>query len=90
MSFNTTRSDDSSTTPTDTLAASKLHPGEYGRVEAWLNRTILDLEMQRDKYGFNPAIAFAPRAPMYTMIPTIAQPAGMEATDVATREAQIR
>jgi len=43
----------------------------------------------RDKYGFNPAIVFAPRAPMYTIIPAIAQPAGMEAADVATREAQI-
>jgi len=42
------------------LGRKQTTPGEYGRVETLLNRTILDLEMQRDKCGFNPAIAFAP------------------------------
>ena len=88
MSFSMTRSDQDN--DTDRQANSKLHPGEYGRVEAWLNRTKLDLELARDQYGCNPAVVFQPRAPMYKMTPAIEAPAGRTAADSGTGEAWIR
>jgi hypothetical protein len=52
-------------------------PGEYGRVHAWLKRTIRDLEMEQDIHGHPPSAVFVDRAEMSIYIPAIPAPAGM-------------
>jgi hypothetical protein len=40
--------------PTDHDDKTWTHPGEFGRVQAWLNRTMRDLEMEREVHGHPP------------------------------------
>jgi hypothetical protein len=35
---------------------------QYGRAQAWLKRTMRDLEMERDVHGHQPSVIFADRA----------------------------
>jgi hypothetical protein len=66
-----------------------LHPGEYGRVAAWLKRSKRDLKMCR-KIGDNkPSAVFETRAEMYITVPAIPTPPGMTAPDAAVGEAYI-
>ena len=63
-----------------------LHPGEYGRVAAWLKRSKRDLKMCR-KIGDNkPSAVFETRAEMYITVPAIPTPPGMTAPDAAIGE----
>ena len=62
-------------------AIRELHPGEYGRVGAWVKRTKRSVAMERDKYGYNPAVVFEKRAPMFKTVPTVPTPQGFEAPD---------
>ena len=66
------------------------HPGEFGRVSAWLKRSKRDLEMQPNADGHPPSAIFQQRADMYITIPAIPTPAGMTAPDASTGEAYIR
>jgi hypothetical protein len=66
------------------------HPGEFGRVSAWLKRSKRDLEIQPNVDGHPPSAIFQQRADMYITIPAIPTPAGMTAPDASTGEAYLR
>jgi hypothetical protein len=77
--------------PTDHNDKTWKHPGEYGRAQAWLKRTMRDLEMERDVHGHQPPVIFANRAEMHIdIIPAIPAPAGMPAPTPNTGEACVR
>jgi hypothetical protein len=76
--------------PTDHDDKTWKHPGEFGRVQAWLKRTMRDLEMEREVHGHPPSVIFADRAEVYIDIPAIPAPAGMPAPTPNTGEAYIR
>ena len=67
-----------------------LHPGEFGRVGAWLKRAKRDLKMERERKGLAPSAVFEPREEMYKTVPAIDTPAGMVPPNPATGEAYIR
>jgi hypothetical protein len=67
-----------------------LHPGEYGRVGAWLKRAKRDLKMERERKGLAPSAVFEAREGMYKTVPAIDTPAGMAPPNPATGEAYIR
>jgi hypothetical protein len=48
-------------TPSD----KSMHPGEYGRVSAWIKKTKNDLVLNKDIYGHPPFIVFERPAPQY-------------------------
>jgi hypothetical protein len=48
-------------TPSD----KNMHPGEYGRVSAWIRKTKNDLVLNKDIYGHPPSIVFEKPAPQY-------------------------
>jgi hypothetical protein len=48
-------------TPTD----KNMHPGEYGRVSAWIRKIKNDLVLNKDIYGHPPSIVFEKPAPQY-------------------------
>ena len=54
-----------------------LHPGEYGRVGAWLKRAKRDLAMERKRDGIAPSAVFEDREEMYKTVPAIDTPTGM-------------
>jgi hypothetical protein len=76
--------------PTDHDDKTWKHPGEFGRVQAWLKRTMRDLEMEREVHEHPPSVIFADRAELYIDIPAIPAPAGMPAPTPNTGEAYIR
>ena len=67
-----------------------LHPGEFGRVGAWLKRAKRDLMMERERKGLAPSAIFEAREEMYKTVPAIGTPAGMPPPNPATGEAYIR
>ena len=78
MNNDTPRSDHDTTNKPLNL---KMYPGEYGNVEAWHNRSKLDISLERPRYGFNPAAVFEEREPMSTNVETIATPPGRVEAD---------
>jgi hypothetical protein len=42
-----------------------MHPGEYGRVGAWIKKTKNDLVLNKDIYGHPPSIVFERQATQY-------------------------
>jgi len=77
MSYNFTRSDHDDDAPTlDTKINIKLYPGEFGNVEAWYTRSKLELSLQRQRFGNNPADVFQDREPMFNIVDTIEPPIG--------------
>jgi hypothetical protein len=60
---------------------------KHTRVQAWLKRTMRDLEMEREVHGHPPSDIFADRAELYIDIPTIPAPAGMPTPTPNTGEA---
>ena len=48
-------------TPSD----KSMHPGEYGRVSAWIKKTKNDLVLNKDIYGHPPSIVFERPATQY-------------------------
>ena len=53
-------------TPTD----KSMHPGEYGRVSAWIRKIKNDLVLNKDIYGHPPSIVFEIPASQYESTPT--------------------
>jgi len=66
------------------------HPGEFGRVTAWLDRSKRDLRMARNIDGNAPSAIFKPREDMFISVPAMPTPAGMDEPDANTGEAYIR
>jgi hypothetical protein len=54
-------------TPTD----KSMHPGEYGRVSAWIRKIKNDLVLNKDIYGHPPSIVFEIPAPQYIKVKVI-------------------
>ena len=68
-------------TPSD----KNVHPGEYGRVSAWIKKTKNDLVLNKDIYGHPPSIVFERPATQY-MKAKIIDPTtipGYEAPDIS-------
>jgi hypothetical protein len=53
-----------------------MHPGEYGRVSAWVKKTKNDLALVKDMYGHPPSIVFERPAEKLLKVATIDPPAG--------------
>ena len=54
-------------TPTD----KSMHPGEYGRVSAWIRKIKNDLVLNKDIYGHPPSIVFEIPASQYMKVEVI-------------------
>ena len=54
-------------TPTD----KSMHPGEYGRVSAWIRKMKNDLVLNKDIYGHPPSIVFEIPASQYIKVKVI-------------------
>ena len=64
--------------PTDHDDKEWQHPGEFGRVTAWLDRSKRDLRMVKKVDGNPPSAIFKPRETMFINVPAIPTPAGMD------------
>ena len=67
-------------TPSD----KSMHPGEYGRVSAWIKKTKSDLVLNKDIYGHPPSIVFERPAPQYMKARTIDPGTGYDTQQVPT------
>ena len=63
---------------------SRQHPGEFGRVNAWVKTSKIDLNLERPIYGFQPAVVLEERAQMFIDCPTMDTPEGMTTPDASS------